>query len=379
MLFGIDRLEEYDKLFRGKRLGLITSPTGIDSQGRTTIELIHKRFGLRALFSPEHGVRGNLAAGETVDSYRDEETDVQVYSLYRENSKRLTEEMLRQVDAVVYDIQDVGTRYYTFLYTLQYALEDCAKAGKSLIILDRPNPLDGATVEGNCLREECRSFVGGYPLCMRYGLTAGEFAAMVNRRERLGSDLHVIPCHGWQRGMQFPDYGTVWVPPSPNIPRFDTALLYPGTCLFEGTCLSEGRGTALPFEVVGAPFLRAEELAGRMNRKGLPGVWFRPVHFIPSASKYSGRMCGGVQIHVTDRKRARPVDVGIHLLSDLRAEYEEFMFLPPEKESGRRFIDLLSGDSALASSVRAPEDILEEYRLESLRFREQTEQYQLYK
>lgn len=375
---GIDRIGEYDGLFRGKRLGLITAPTGLDASGRAAVDVLHERYGLAALFSPEHGVRGDADAGAPVADSRDTETGVPVYSLYRKESKRLTEEMLAQVDAVVYDIQDVGARYYTFLYTMLYAVEDCAKAGKTMIVLDRADPLDGETTEGNLLREEYRSFVGGYPLCMRYGLTAGEVARMADRREKWGCDLHVVPCKGWRRSMQFPDYGSVWVPPSPNIPRFETALLYPGTCLFEGTNVSEGRGTASPFETVGAPFVRAPGLAREMNRKKLPGVWFRPVYFVPSASKHRGEPCSGVQIHVTDRRAVRPVETGVRLLCEIRRECGEFSFLPPVKGHARRMIDLLSGDGILGGENCDPDRLLGQYEEESARFRDASREYRIY-
>lgn len=374
---GIDRIDEYSSLFQGKRLGLITTPTGLSASGKTTIDILHKKYGLSALFAPEHGVRGSCEAGALVDTYKDEETGITVYSLYRKDSKRLTEEMLSQVDAVVYDIQDVGARFYTFIYTMLYALEDCAKAGKPFIILDRPNPLGGKTVEGNILREKCKSFVGAYPLCMRYGLTVGEFAVMANNEEKLGCDLHVIPCEGWARGMQFPDYGTVWVPPSPNIPHFVSALIYSGICLLEATNISEGRGTATPFETIGAPFINAQRLADEMNGRNLPGVWFRPAYFTPAMSKHQGKQCAGIQIHITDRRAVRPVDIGVNLVCLLRREYEEFKFV--KSQDGDTFkIDSLSGDTIFRGSNLTAKEILEEYHKESSEFIERTKPYQLY-
>ena len=371
-------MEEFGHLFRGKRLGLVTSPTGLNRKGESTIDLLHRKFGLSALFSPEHGVRGSAAAGAAVETYRDGETGVPVFSLYRGDSRRMTEEMLDRVDAVVYDIQDVGARYYTFLSTLQYIMEDCAEQGKTVIVLDRPNPLGGVTVEGGLLHAEYRSFVGGYPMCIRYGLTVGEYARMVRNGEDLDCDLQVVPCEGWRREMQFPDYGSIWVPPSGNIPRFETALLYPGTCLLEGTNLSEGRGTAFPFEVAGAPFIQAERLARSMNEKNLPGVWFRPVWFTPSTSKFRDEICGGVQMHVTDRARIRPVDIGVHLLCEIRSSCPEFAFLPPLREGGRRVIELLAGDSLLSEKGHAPEGILKSFREDSARFVEQSQNFWLY-
>ena len=319
-----------------------------------------------------------MAAGALVDAYTDTETGVPVYSLYRKDSKRLTPEMLDRVDVVIYDIQDVGTRYYTFISTMLYALEDCAKAGKTFVLLDRPDPLDGLTAEGNVLREEYRSFVGAFPLCMRYGMTGGELAQMAADREKLGCDLRVVPCTGWKRGMQFPDYGGVWVPPSLNLPTFETALLYPGMCLFEGTSYSEGRGTAAPFATVGAPTADAPALAREMNAMRLPGVWFRPVYFTPTTSKHEGVFCSGVQVHVTDRRLVRPVDVGVRLLLECAREDPELRFNPPFAGGAKRPIDLLSGGRLIGDRAAGADGLLAAYHAESAAFREQTEQYYLY-
>ncbi len=374
---GIDCIDNYARLFAGKRLGLITSPTGLTGELESTIRVLHEKFELAALFSPEHGVRGDRHAGALVDDYEDPLTGVPVYSLYRGDSKRLTPEMLDGVDMVVYDIQDVGVRYYTFIYTMLYAMEDCAKAGKPFVVLDRINPLDGATVEGNVLRPDYRSFVGNYSLCVRYGLTAGEVATMVNAETGLNAQLSVVRCEGWEREMLFPETGRIWVPPSLGVPRFETALLYSGTCLFEGTNLSEGRGTTSPFEIVGAPFVRAEELAEEMNRKRLPGVRFRPVYFKPTFSKHEGELCAGVQLHVTDSRALRPLETGVRLLYELKRRYEQFRFLPPVRENGRPFIDLLGGDRSYRDETDE-EALLERFREESRAFSERKQAYHLY-
>jgi uncharacterized protein YbbC (DUF1343 family) len=375
---GIDCITEYAHLFRGKRIGLITSPTGLASDFRSTIDIMHREFQLAALFSPEHGVRGNLEAGALVDTYQDPATGVPVYSLYRQDSKRLTPEMLDEVDMIVYDIQDVGTRYYTFIYTMLYALEDCAAAGKPFVVLDRIDPLDGVTVEGNILKDGFRSFVGNYPLAVRYGLTAGEVAVMANSEMKWNAELHVVRCEGWDRAMLFPDTGLVWIPPSLGIPRFHTALLYPGTCLFEGTNVSEGRGTAAPFEMIGAPFIDPDLLAGEMNRKRLPGVYFRPVYFKPTASKHQGEMCGGVHVHVLDERAVRPVETGVTLLFTIKELFEPFAFLPPVREGGRPFIDLLCGDSVYRNEPVDVAGLLGQFAEESRAFAERKRQYHLY-
>ncbi|MFC5452034.1 exo-beta-N-acetylmuramidase NamZ family protein [Paenibacillus aestuarii] len=375
---GIDNLGRYAHLFKGKRLGLITAPTGLNRDFVSTIQILHEQFNLVALFSPEHGVRGDQAAGAFVDTYLDPMTQVPVYSLYRKDSKRLTAEMLDEVDVVVYDIQDVGTRYYTFIYTMLYALEDCAKAGKEFVVLDRLNPMDGVTVEGNVLKEGYQSFVGNYPLSVRYGLTAGEVATMANDEMQWNAKLHVVPCEGWERSMLFPDTGRTWIMPSLGLPRFDSALLYPGTCLIEGTNLSEGRGTTAPFEIIGAPFIDAYKLADEMNGKKLPGVVFRPVYFKPSFSKFQGELCAGVQIHVQDIRAVRPLETGVTLMYTIKENYEQFSFLPPVREGSRPFIDLLGGDNLYREERVDVPALLERFREESAAFARRKQRYHLY-
>lgn len=375
---GIDRISEGAHVLKGKRIGLITSPTGLAENFRSTIDILHEQFHLAAMFSPEHGVRGDKEAGALVDDYTDEATGVPVYSLYRKDSKRLTPDMLDAVDIVVYDIQDVGARYYTFIYTMLYAMEDCAKAGKPFVVLDRINPLDGTTVEGNVLKDGFRSFVGNYSLAVRYGLSAGEVAVMANDEMNWNAELHVVRCEGWNRSMLFPDTGRVWIPPSMGIPTFHTALLYPGTCLFEGTNLSEGRGTTAPFQLIGAPFVDAERLARAMNAKRLPGVHFRPAYFKPTFSKHQGELCGGVYVHVLDERAVRPVELGVHLLFEVKAQAEPFAFLPPVREGGRPFIDLLCGDSAYREPAANAAELTERFAEESRAFAERKRPYHLY-
>ncbi|SMF86929.1 Uncharacterized conserved protein YbbC, DUF1343 family [Paenibacillus uliginis N3/975] len=375
---GIDRIQEEAHLFKGKRLGLITSPTGLNQDFVSTIQILHENYNLVAMFSPEHGVRGDQDAGAMVDTYLDPLTGVPVHSLYRKDSKRLTQEMLDEVDMVVYDIQDVGTRYYTFIYTMLYALEDCAKVGKEIVVLDRINPLDGVTVEGNILKDGYQSFVGNYPLAVRYGLTAGEIAVMANEQMNWNGKLHVVKCDGWDRNMLLPDTGRPWIMPSMGIPRFDSALLYPGTCLFEGSNLSEGRGTTAPFEMIGAPFINAEKLADEMNGKQLPGVMFRPVYFKPTFSKFQGELCHGVQLHITDNRSLKPLETGVQLMYTIKHNFEDFSFLPPLKEGSRPFIDLLGGDNMYRDeSVDVPA-LLEKFREESHKFEQSKQEYHLY-
>ena len=372
---GVDRINGY---LKGKRVGLLTNPTGLNAHMRSTIDILHQMGVLGALFSPEHGVRGDQDAGAIVDAYTDVRTGVPVHSLYRKDSKRLTPQMLEGLDALAFDIQDVGARYYTYLYTLRYALEDAAKAGIPFYVLDRPNPLGGEKVQGNVLNPEYSSFVGDYPLAMRYGLTIGEFASMLNEELHLGAQLYVIRITGWQRGMLFPQLQRPWVAPSLNMPSFETAFLYPGMCLFEGTELSEGRGTAMPFQTIGAPYIDAQALSQEMNDKQIEGLHFLPAYFTPFHSKYQNKHCQGVSVLVTDYAYAKPIDAAIHLMLQIRKMYpEDFRFREPVRQGGRSMIELLCGDSEHLFDAKA-EDILLYFAAQSEAFQKRKQAYHLY-
>lgn len=379
VLNGIDCIEKYAYLFKGKRIGLITSPTGLTRNFVSTIDIIKKNFNLTALFSPEHGVRGDMDAGALVDTYTDKYTGVPVYSLYRKDSKHLSQEMLDKVDLILYDIQDVGVRYYTFINTMLYALEDCAKSGKEFVILDRVNPLNGVTVEGNILKDEFKSFVGAYPLAVRYGLTVGEFAKMANSQMKLNCNLNIIPCENWDRNMLFCDTDLHWIMPSIGMPTFETALLYPGTCVFEGTNISEGRGTTAPFSIIGAPFIDAKTLADEMNKKKIDGVYFRPIYFTPTSSKFKGEKCGGVNIHITDIKSIKSLDIGVQLMYEIKHIYgDKFEFLAPYSQGSRQFIDLLCGDDIYRTSNLDVNKILHQFKEESKAFLESKQEFHIY-
>lgn len=312
VLFGADRVAEYKDLFAG-RVALLTSPSGRTTSNQSTIEVLQGCCDLQLLLAPEHGVRGDKAAGALFSDETDTESGLPVRSLYTKDSKRLSNETLSKFDTLVYDNADVGCRYYTFISTLRYCIEDCAAAGKRLVVLDRPNPL-GDWVEGGLLREEVTSFVGCYPLTVCYGLTCGELAGMMNAELNAGCDLHIVPCGGLTRNMTFRDWDHYWVMPSLGIPRYETALLYPGTCLIEGTNCSEGRGTADPFAIIGAPFIRAEEFARAFNGLNCPGVTATPTYFTPTASKHQGQLCGGIHLHIVDEYALEPVKMGVKLL-----------------------------------------------------------------
>lgn len=379
MLKGIDLILEYGHIFNGKRIGLITSISGVNNELTSTIEIIHTHFNLVAMYGPEHGVRGNIDAGGVVDDYIDELTGVPVYSLYKKDSKRLSKEMLDNVDMVVYDIQDIGARYYTFLTTMIYALEACAKYKKEFVILDRPNPLGGEVVEGNILNPQYKSFVGGYEIATRYGLTIGELALMVNDEKKLECDMHIIPCSGWKRSDLYPDTGQVFIMPSLGIPRFETALLYPGTCLIEGTNLSEGRGSSCPFELIGAPFINANELSQALRGKDLPGVMFTPAYFTPTASKHKGVFCKGIHIHIIDRNTFESYKTGLVILETIRDLYpKDFRFLDPVKENSRPFINLLAGNDFFEKENWSATEILNRNQIELQEFIKRKQKYHLY-
>ena len=376
---GIERVGQYSELFRGKRLGVVLSPSGTDRSLRLSADRLNERYDVRALYGPEHGVRGAAGAGETVDgALRDKRTGLAMYSLFRRDSKHLTEEMLSDVDALVYDIQDLGLRFYTYISTLLYVMEDCARFGRELIVLDRPNPLGGERVEGGLLEAGFESFVGSYEMPIRYGLTAGEFALMANAEKRIGCALHVIPMTGWRREQLFYELGYPFLMPSPSIAHFSNALLYAGTCLFEGTNLSEGRGTADPFALIGAPYIDAQALCDAMNRRGLPGILFTPAYFTPTAGKHAGEACEGVHLHLTDAKAYAAVPPAVALMDEIRSMYpEQFAFLPPAEDQTRPMIDLLSGSAALREGEPV-DTLMRRWETQARTFAERTRNYRLY-
>ena len=377
LLFGADRIGEYRDCFAG-RVALLTSPSGRTRDNRSTIDVLKDFCDLQLLLAPEHGVRGDKAAGALFTDQIDEESGLTVRSLYTKESKRLSPETLSRFDTLVYDIADVGCRYYTFISTLRYCIEDCAAAGKRLVVLDRPNPL-GDRVEGGMLREECSSFVGCYDLPVCYGLSCGELAMMMNEELGSGCDLKIVPCAGLTREMTFRNWDHYWVMPSLGIPRYETALLYPGTCLIEGTNLSEGRGTADPFAIIGAPFIRAEEFCRAFNDLNCPGVVATPVYFTPTASKHQGELCGGIHLHIEDEYLLKPVELGVRLLDLLRRMYPaDFQLLPPFREGGKPFLSLLAGHREFETPDWDLDTILTHYAAESEAFRLRNAAYDIY-
>jgi uncharacterized protein YbbC (DUF1343 family) len=344
-------------LLRGRTIGLVCNPASLDARFRhvvTRAEAAGVRVG--AIFGPQHGFRSDLQENMIESAHgRDRRRDIPVYSLYSE-TREPTAEMLQGLDALVIDLQDVGTRIYTYIYTMANCLRAAARHGLPVIVCDRPNPIGGTAVEGPMLCPGFESFVGQYAIPMRHGMTIGELARLFNGLFGIGAKLEVMAMQGWSRGDFFDASGVPWVLPSPNIPTLDTAFVYPGTVLFEGTNVSEGRGTTRPFELIGAPWIDPESLAADLNTRDLPGAYFRSVLFEPTFHKHAGTPCGGCQIHVTDRRAFRPVEAGVALIEACRsAATDRFAWRPPpyEYEYTLEPIDILFGSAALREQLTA--------------------------
>lgn len=335
VILGIENIDNYKSLFEGKRVGLITNPTGITSNFESSIDVLRKKTNLVGLFSPEHGVRASIQAGMSLDTYVDEETGITVYSLYGK-SKKPTKEMMDTLDIMSIDIQDNGSRYYTFIYTMAYAMMACAEYNKTFVVFDRPNPIGGIHVEGNHLNvEKYRSFVGYYDIPQRHGLTIGELAKLFNTEFKINCNLVVIPMIGWKREMDFEDTGLPWVIPTPNQPTVASTYAYNATCIFEGTNFAEGRGTTTPFELIGAPWINSEKLSRELNSYNLEGVYFRPQYFTPTFAKYKDELCGGVYVHITDRTKFNALKTSWTLLYHIRTAYKDHFEINKPYVEGR--------------------------------------------
>ena len=374
---GVDVLADgVPEVLRGKRVGLITNHTGLDRAGRSTIDVLSAmpEVELVALFGPEHGIRGTAEAGEKVESGRDARTGLPVHSLYGRTQKP-TAEMLAGIEALVFDIQDIGARPYTYVYTMALAMQAAAERGIPFVVLDRPNPIGGAAVEGGLLDTAFASFVGMYPIPMRHGLTVGELARLFDEEFGIGVALTVVPVEGWRRAMWYDETGLPWTAPSPNIPRLESAIHYPGTVLFEGTNLSEGRGTDRPFEQVGAPWLDAEAVVAAVNELALPGVRAEAVAFTPRAGtrKYADTALRGVRLVVTDREAYRPVETAVRLLEAVRRRH-------PDRLELTSFLDRLSGTDRLRKALESGtvDALLAGWRRDAERFARERESRLLY-
>lgn len=345
---GIERLDTVAGLLHKKSVGLITNHTGVDKTMTSSIDLLARKTRLKALFAPEHGVRGDKQAGETLADDIDRRTGCPVHSLYGK-TKRPTPRMLEPLDILCYDIQDVGARFYTYIYTMLYAMEAAKDTDIPFVVFDRPNPLGGVTVEGTMLQAAFTSFVGEAPLVQRYALTIGELARFFNETRGIGCDLHVVEIEGWHREMDALETDMPWIMPSPNLPTPLSAFAYIATCLLEGTNVSEGRGTTKPFELFGAPWLNAHETIEALRAQSHEGVLLRETVFVPTFSKHAGEPCRGVEMILTDRKKFRPARFGLALIHTLADLHTDFLFLPSATKRGKPMIDLLSGDDDLRS------------------------------
>lgn len=315
---GVDRLDDAAHLLRGRRVGLLSAASGVDRAGVPTYVKLGEKYRLSALFAPEHGMRSNLQDGKWADNGLDPETGLPMYSFGARDEEKL-EDLLGEIDVLVYDIQDVGARFYTYLYNLSDLMARCARRGVPVLVLDRINPIGNVRLEGPRLNEgRFSSSIGRFDLPVRYGLTVGEFARWINAEKGIGCALHVLEVEGWSRGVYADETDLLWVNPSPNIPSVGCAINYIGTCLFEATNISEGRGTTRPFDLVGAPFVDSAALTDELRARDLPGVIIRRAAFTPQFNKHAGEVCEGVELHIVDRAVYRPLYTALCILAHMR-------------------------------------------------------------
>jgi uncharacterized protein YbbC (DUF1343 family) len=388
VLTGLDLVDKlWPKELRGARVGLVAHPASISHriQHATGIFRSSNKSRLTALLGPQHGILGQTQDNMVEwEGFRDPASGLPVYSLYG-NTRKPRPEMLEDIDALVIDLQDVGSRYYTFIWTLELCMQACHEARKCVIVLDRPNPIGGHLTEGPVLNPEFASFVGLRPLPVRHGMTIGEIAAYLRDAFYPGLDCRVITMQKWKRKMWFDQTGLPWVMPSPNMPTLNTALVYPGMCLLEGTNISEGRGTTRPFEIFGAPFIHPETIINVLKEFKLPGVVFRPLSFEPTFQKYAGTLCGGAQIHVTNRETFRPFKTGVAVLKAIHNTYpRDFAWKQPpyEYEEIKLPIDILAGGDRLRKEIEAWKDLDEMetwWKEEAKEFYKKRKKYLMYK
>ncbi|MGC8970981.1 MAG: exo-beta-N-acetylmuramidase NamZ family protein [bacterium] len=375
-------LDERFSLIKGKRIGLVTNQTGVDSCLRSNIDILYRFPGIRltTLFAPEHGIRGERLAGEYVKSYTDEKTGLPVYSLYGETRKP-TKEMLKNVDVLIFDIQDVGVRHYTYISTMALAMQSAKENNIEFIVLDRPNPLGGIYVDGPVLEPEFSSFIGLYPIPNIYGMTIGELALMFNSEFKISSKLTVVPMNGWRRDMKFNQTGLYWVMSSPNIPDFETVMLYPCTGPIGDTYLSVGVGTTKPFHFVGAPYIDPDRLIVELLRRKIEGVFFRSAYFIPRYSKFQNKLCKGVEIYIIDKDKFKPLELCINILDIIYRLYpKDFNW---GDKSGERYIfDLSMGTDKVRRYIESgiePKEIIKVWKKDMEKFLIIRNKYLIYK
>jgi uncharacterized protein YbbC (DUF1343 family) len=387
VLTGLDVLEEMKfRQIRGSKVGLVVNPASVNRRLEHAADIFTRAEGLKmvSLFGPQHGITGTTQDNMIEwQGALDKRLGLPAHSLYGSHRKP-TGEMLEGIDTLVLDLPDVGARYYTFNWTAKLCLEACAEKGIKMVVLDRPNPINGIQTEGPLLHCSYRSFVGLFEIPIRHGMTTGELLLMMNGEEKIGCNLEVIKARGWERKMWFDETGLPWVIPSPNMPTLDTAIVYPGMCLLEATNISEGRGTTRPFEICGAPYVNAHEMVNAMNEYKLPGVFFRPLQFEPTFQKHSGKTCGGFQIHVTDRESFRPMQTTVALLFSVKKLYPgyfEWKNPPYEYEYEKLPIDILWGDTSIREAVDGGghyDEILEKMKRGDEDFKHLREKYLVY-
>jgi uncharacterized protein YbbC (DUF1343 family) len=347
---GLDNINSYRHLFEGKRVGIITNHTAYNRSGQYIVDVFRKMGNVKvaAFFSPEHGIYGVEEDGRRIESMTEPNYQIPVYSLYGKTLKP-TRQMLENIDVLVFDIQDIGARFYTYIYTMSLAMEAAAENGRRFVVLDRPNPINGLQVEGNILKPQFATFVGLYPIPVRHGMTAGELARMFNEqgwlKDGVKADLVVVPMKNWRRSMWYDRTGLKFIKPSPNMVSLETATVYPGLCLLEGTNVSEGRGTPLPFTQFGAPWMDSKNLAVELNKLKLPGVRFRPASFTPVSSKYKDQRCNGVRIIITNRDLLEPYWSGILIVNKIYQMY------PDDFQWKVSHFDRLCGTSAVREAI----------------------------
>ncbi len=357
-------LTEKNNFSRSMRLGLICNQSSVNHQFQHAADLFFENDNLNlvSLFGPQHGIRGDVQDNMEETSHTiDKLTKLPIYSLYSE-TRQPTEQMLSSIDALVFDLQDVGGRVYTFIYTMANAMKACAKFGKKMFVLDRPNPIGGLSVEGNLLEKGHESFVGQFPIPMRHGLTVGELAKLFNEEFNIKCELEVITMNNWKREDFYDETDAPWVMPSPNMPTVDTTVVFPSTVYFEGTQVSEGRGTTRPFEIVGAPYIGSKEYADALSKFELPGVIFRPVNFIPTFQKYFKQGCGGIFLHITERDLFEPVITGLAMIKTIFELYpSDFRWkdMPYEYEFDRNPFDVIAGTTKIREMIEKGKSINE--------------------
>lgn len=383
---GLDILVREDfRRIRGLKIGIVANQTSVTSELTHIIDEAKRRgrCQVKIVFSPEHGFTGEKPDAHKIKGiHHNEEYDVDIFSLYGETYEP-PREIIEELDALIFDLQDVGVRWYTYISTLYYCIKACSKTGKSIYVLDRPNPLNGEIIEGPILKPEFKSFVGIAEIPVRYGMTIGELALLLNEKYSLKAPLNIISMENWKRDYWFEDTNLIWIPTSPNMPTPETVIIYVGTALIEGTNISEGRGTPNPFKVIGAPWIKAKKLAEELNREGLSGVKFRPTYFIPYTSKHKNQVCGGIQIHIADKEELRPFEVGIHILSTIKKMYpNKFEWLKRVRNGEEKyFIDHLAGTDKLRKMIDGEEDpwqILDELERDLDRYVIEREKYLIY-